>query len=154
MGEITAGKIGRRIWFHPGDVVQELEFELLHGEAYGVNHVARSGDPDGSVWFQDALAGGEPGAIEFVIDVGAARAIPFAFVHADHLAGVAGDAVVREKIGRVGEDQVHDAFAEAREDVETIALEDTDVMFLIAEDGFGKLLTDARRFNCGCRNFG
>jgi hypothetical protein len=51
VGEIAAGKIRRRIWFHPGNVVQELAFELLHGEAYGMDHVAGAGDPDGSVGF-------------------------------------------------------------------------------------------------------
>jgi len=89
-----------------------------------------------------------------VIRVGAARAIPFSLVYADHLAGVAGDAIVRKKIGRVGEDQVHDTFAEARENVETIALKDSDVMFLIAEDRFRKAGSGVGRFGCGGRNFG
>ncbi|HEV2315735.1 MAG TPA: hypothetical protein VGR94_10545 [Candidatus Acidoferrales bacterium] len=60
--------------------------------------------PDGAVGFQNALAGGEPGAIEFMIFDGAARAVPCAFVDADHFAGVAGDAAVGEEIRRVGED--------------------------------------------------
>jgi hypothetical protein len=84
-----------------------------------------------------------------VIGVGAAGAVPFSLVHADHLAGVAGDAIVGEKIGRVGEYQVDDTCAEARKDVEAITLQDTDVMFLVAEDRFGKAGSDVRCFDCG-----
>src|SRR5258706_2863905 len=62
-----------------------------------------AGDPDGAVGFQDALRGGEPGAIEFVIAVGSARFVPIAFVYGDHFAGVAGDAAVGEEIRRGGE---------------------------------------------------
>src|SRR5258707_15611910 len=61
-----------------------------------------AGDPDGAVGFQDALRGGEPGAIEFVIAVGSARFVPIAFVYGDHFAGVAGDAAVGEEIRRGG----------------------------------------------------
>jgi hypothetical protein len=67
---------------------------------------------------------------------------------------MASDSVVREKIGRVGEYQVNDTLREARKDVEAIALKDSDVMFLIAEDRFGKVRTDVRCFDCGCHNFG
>ena len=67
VGEIAAGKIGRRIGFLPGDVVEDLEAELLHGEADGMDDVAGAADPDGAVGFEDALAGGEPGAVEVVI---------------------------------------------------------------------------------------
>ena len=66
VGEIAAGEIGRRIGFDPGDVVEELEAELLHGEADGVDDVAGSADPDGAVGLEDAPAGGEPGAVEFM----------------------------------------------------------------------------------------
>ena len=66
VGEIAAGEIGRRIGFDPGNVVEELEAELLHGEADGMDDVAGAADPDGAVGFEDALAGGEPGAIELV----------------------------------------------------------------------------------------
>ena len=72
VGEIAAGEIGRRIGFDPGDVVEELEAELLHGEADGMDDVAGAADPDGAVGFQDALAGGEPRAVEVVVGVGAA----------------------------------------------------------------------------------
>src|SRR5579863_4890467 len=64
--EIAAGKIGRWIGFDPGNVVQELEAELLHGEADGMDHVAGAADPDGAIGLEDALAGGEPSAIEFM----------------------------------------------------------------------------------------
>jgi len=58
VGEIAAGEVGRRIRLNPGDVVQELEAELLHGEADGVDDVGGAGDPEGTVGLEDALAGG------------------------------------------------------------------------------------------------
>ena len=84
VGEIAAGKIGRWIGFDPGDVVQQFEAELLHGEADGMDHVAGAADPDGAVGFQHALAGGEPGAIEFMVGVGTRETVPLAFVDGDH----------------------------------------------------------------------
>ena len=51
MGEVAAGEIGRRIGLDPGNVVEELEAELLHGEADAMNDVSRAGDPDGGVRF-------------------------------------------------------------------------------------------------------
>jgi len=66
VGEVAAGEIGRGIGLDPGNVVQELEAELLHGEADGMDDVGGAGDPDGAVGLQDALAGGEPGSVEFV----------------------------------------------------------------------------------------
>ena len=56
--------------------------------------------------FEEALRGGEPGAVEFVIGVRAFGFVPIAFVDGDHFAGVAGDAAVGEEVGRVGEDEV------------------------------------------------
>ena len=138
VGEIAAGKIGRRIGFDPSDVVQELEFELLHGEADGMDHVAGAADPDGAIGLENALAGGEPGAIELMVGVSAAGTVPFAFIDADHAAGVAGDAVVREEVGRIGEDEVDGVGGEGGENVEAIALEDADVCVGSRKTGAGR----------------
>ena len=51
VGEIAAGKIGRRIGLDPGNVVEEFEAELLHGEADGMDDVSGAGNPDGGVGF-------------------------------------------------------------------------------------------------------
>jgi len=139
VSEIAAGEIGGRVGLDPGNVVQKLEIKLLHGEADGMDYVAGAADPNGSVGLEDALAGGEPCAIEFVVGVGAARTVPVAFVDADHAAGVAGDSVVGEEIGRVSENQVHAGFGNFCEDFEAIALEDFDVMFWVVEDGRGQM---------------
>ena len=90
----------------PGDVVEELEAELLHGEADAVDDVGGAGDPDGAVGFEEALAGGEPGGVEGMVGVGALGFVPGAFVDGDHFSGVAGNAAVGEEVGRVGEDEV------------------------------------------------
>jgi len=51
VGEIATGEVGRRVGLDPGDVVEELEAELLHGEADGVNDVGGAGNPEGAVGF-------------------------------------------------------------------------------------------------------
>ena len=145
VGEIAAGKIGRGIGLDPGDVVQELELELLQRKTDGMDDVAGAADPDGAVGLEDAVAGGEPGAVEFVVGVGATGTVPIAFVDADHAAGVAGDAAVGKEIGRVGEDEVNGVFGKRGEDIEAIGLEDADVMLVVAEDGGG----ESRRFGYG-----
>ena len=135
VGEIAAGEIGRRIGLNPRDVVEELEAELLHGEADGVDDVGGAGDPEGAVGFEDALAGGEPGAVEFVIGGRALGFVPGAFVDGDHFAGVAGDAAIGEEIGRVGEDEVDGGFGEQGEEFEGVALVEADVVLFVVEDG-------------------
>ena len=109
-----------------------------------MDYVAGAADPNCSVGLEDALAGGEPSAVEFMVCVGAARAVPIAFVDADHAAGVAGDSVVGKKIGRVGENQVHASFGNFCEDFEAVALKDFDVMFWVVEDGRGKMRIRSR----------
>ena len=138
VGEIAAGKIGRRVGLDPGNIVEELEFELLHGEADGMDYVAGAADPNRSVGLEDALASCKPCAVEFMVGVGAARTVPIAFVDADHASGVAGDSVVGEEIGRVGENQVHAGFGNFCQDFQAVALEDFDVMFGVVENGRGE----------------
>ena len=158
VSEVAAGQIGRRIGLDPGNVVEKLEAELLHGEADGMNDVAGAADPNGAVGFENTLAGGEPGAIEFVIFSGAAGAVPCAFVDADHFAGVAGDAAVGEEIRRVGEEEVDTGFGgKGGEDFEAVALVDFDVMFWVVKDGLGQWRHGfgcGRRWICGAGHLG
>jgi len=115
--------------------LRSLKAELLHGEADGMNDVGGAGDPDGAVGLEDTLAGGEPGAVEFMIGVGATGFVPVAFVDADHFAGVAGDAAVGEEVGRVGEDEVDGGFGDFFQDFEAVALVDAEVVFGVVESG-------------------
>ena len=135
VGEIAARKIGRRVGLDPGNVVEEFEAELLHGKADGMDDAGGAADPDGAVGFENALAGSEPGAIEFVIDFGAFGFVPGAFVDADHASGVAGDAAVGEEVGRIGEDEVDGGFGDGGEDFEAIALVEADVVLAVVVDG-------------------
>ena len=137
VGEIAAGKIGRRIGLDPRNVVEELEAELLHGEADGMDDMSGAGDPQGAVGIEDALAGAEPGAIELMIGVGAAGFVPVAFVDGDHSAGVAGDAAVGEEVGRVGEDEVDGILRNGRENLQAVALVQPDMMLWIVECWLG-----------------
>ena len=138
VGEIAAGEIGRRVGLNPGNVVEELEAELLHGETDGMDDVGGAADPDGAVGFQDALAGSEPGAVELVIGAGAFGFVPIALVDADHAPGVAGNAAVGEEVGRVGEDEVDGGFGDEGKEFETVALIEADVVLGVVEDGGGK----------------
>ena len=51
---------------------------------------------------------------------------------------MAGDAVVGEEVGRVGEDEVDAGFGDGGEDVEAVALEDFDVVLGVVEDRGGE----------------
>ena len=135
MGEIPARKIRRRIGLHPGDVVQQFEAELLHGKADRMNHMARPANPNLAVGLERALARREPRTIEFVVGIGPARFVPVALIYAHHAPRVAGDAVVGEKIRRVGENQVHAAFRNRRENLQAVALINLDVVRSVVEHG-------------------
>src|SRR5882724_10366315 len=73
-----------------------------------------------------------------MIGVGAAGFVPFAFIDADHFAGVAGDAAVGEEVGRVGEDEVDGRFGDLGEEVEAVAEVDAEVVLGVVESGGGK----------------
>ena len=51
---------------------------------------------------------------------------------------MAGDAVVGEEVGRVGEDEVDAGCGDGGEDVEAVALEDFDVVLGVLEGGVGE----------------
>jgi hypothetical protein len=133
VGEVAAGEVGRRVGLDPGDVVQQLELELLHRKPDRVNHVAGAADPNRPVGLERALAEEQPGFVELVVGVGAAGAVPVAFVDADHAAGVAGDAVVGEEVGRVGEDEVHRVGREGGEQLQAIPVVNRNVVLCIPE---------------------
>ena len=78
MREVAAGKIRRRVWFFPSDVVQDFEAELLEREADAENHMLSPADPDRAVWLQRTLAASQPSEVELVIEFRAARLVPAA----------------------------------------------------------------------------
>ena len=84
------------------------------------------------------MAGGEPGAVKRMIGVRTARFVPFAFIDADHFAGVAGDAAIGEEVGRVGEDEVDGIFRNGGEDFQAVAVVDAEVVFFVVEGGGGQ----------------
>jgi hypothetical protein len=103
-----------------------------------MDDVGSAGNPDGAVGLEDALAGGKPGAVEFVIGGWTLGFVPVAFVDGDHFAGVAGDAAVGEEVGRVGEDEVDGGFGDGGEDFQAIALVEAEVVFGVVEGGSGE----------------
>jgi hypothetical protein len=69
---------------------------------------------------------------------------------------VAGDAVVGEEVGRVGEDEVDAGFRNRGQNFEAVALIDFDVVLGVVEDGLGERGGAARgriaRDGCGVRH--
>src|SRR5258707_14417050 len=64
VGEVAAGENGGRVGVDPGNVVEELEAEVLHSEADGMDDVGSGGNPDGAPGVEDAVAGGGLGGGE------------------------------------------------------------------------------------------
>ena len=130
MGEVTAAQVRGRIGLFPGDVVQNLEPELLQGVADAENDVVRAGHPNRAVGFEYSLTASQPFGVEFVVQFRSARDVPVALVHLHHFAGVTGDAAVGEKIRRVGEDGVEPAFGifggDGVQKLQTVAVIKTD----------------------------
>src|SRR5579862_4453438 len=92
--------------------------------------------------------------VPYRVKVRTGQFVPLAFIDTDHAAGVAGDAVVGEEVGRVGEDEVDAACRDGGEDVEAVALEDFDVVLGVVEDGGGEgsafAEASARQIGGGC----
>ena len=90
----------------------------------------RAADPNSAVGFQNALTALKPFMIELVVELRAARFVPIAFIHLDHLPGVAGDAAVGKKIRGIGENGVESALrvfgGDGVEEPETIAVIETE----------------------------
>ena len=109
--EVTAAQIRRRIRLFPGDVVENLEPELLQGVADAENDVVRAGHPNRAVRLEHALTPPQPFGVELVVQFRSARDVPVAFIHLHHFARViphCGTAV-RQEIRRVGKDGVEPA---------------------------------------------
>lgn len=92
--KIPTRQIRRRIGFFPGDVIENLEPELLHGVANTENDVVRAGHPDRAVRLENTLTALQPFRVEFVIQLRPARLVPFAFVDLHHLSRVARNATI------------------------------------------------------------
>src|SRR5215213_10207498 len=132
--EVAAREVGRRVDLVPRDVVQNLVAESLQREADAVDVVRRARDPDCAVRLEQALALFQPHAVEFVYLFKRRGLVPGALVDADHLARLAGDAVVREKVGRVRENHVEHLGARAAQQFQGIALVETNPVLLVNED--------------------
>src|SRR5690606_35657148 len=96
VGEVAAGQVGSGVRLVPGDGVENVEAELLHGEADREDHVVGAGNPYRSRRLEDALDLFEPPALEGVILRQAARRIPLPLVHRCPPAALTGEAAVGE----------------------------------------------------------
>ena len=139
--EVTAAQVRGRIRLFPGDVVQNLEPELLHRVADAENDVVRAGHPNGAVRLEHALTTSQPFGVEFVVQFRSTRDVPVALIHLDHFARVAGDTAVREEIRRVGKDSVESAVRifgrDGVEQFEAVAVVEADEGGVGLEDEFG-----------------
>ena len=137
MGEVAAGKIGRGVGLDPGNVVEELEAELLHGEADAVDDVGGAGDPDGAVGFEDPLGGGEPGAVEFVIRSGPRDLSQAPLLTETILPAWQVMPPLERKYGGSAKTR-STGFGDGLEDFEAVALVDAEVVFFVVEGGSGE----------------
>ena len=104
--ETAAAEIRWRRRLFPHDIVQYPVANLLHCKTDAQIDVQRAAYPNGPVRFENAVAGGQPRAIEFMVQVDAAASVPVALVDLDHAAGDAGDPVVRQQIGGIRPDTI------------------------------------------------
>lgn len=77
-----------------------------------------------------------------MVEVGPLRLVPLALVHGHHLARVAGDAVIGQEIGRVGEDQVHAVAGNGGQNLQATALVNFYVVLRIVKDRLGQQASD------------
>jgi hypothetical protein len=97
-----------------------------------------------AVRLEHALAGGQPGAVEFMVEVGSFGLIPRALVYGNHFARVAGDAVVGEEIRRVGKNQVNAIGGDSGQNFQAIALVNLEVVLGVVKDRRGQRIFDGR----------
>src|SRR5690606_38457945 len=88
------------------------------------DHVLGARDPHGARRLEDPLDLPQPVPLEGVVRREAARRIPLPLVHPRTSAALAGEAAVREVIGRIGEDQIDAGGRESGEEVQAVALDD------------------------------
>lgn len=142
VGEVAAGKVGRRVGLFPGDVVEDFEPQLLQRVPNGEDDVQGAADPEGAMGLEDALAASKPFAVEFVVEGRPAGFIPIALVHLHHPARVAGDAAVGEEVGRVGKDAVEAALGifggNGIEEFEAVAVVEPKPAVIVAVDEAGR----------------
>ncbi len=107
IGEAPATKIRHRVRLPPDDVVEDPEAEILHQRPDAEDVVVAADHPDGAVRLQEAAAGGDPVAGEFVIGREAGEFVPI-------LGDAVDPAVVGPQqfigdlqiVGGIGEDQI------------------------------------------------
>ena len=127
----------RGIGFVPGDVVENFEAQSLQGEADAENVVVGARNPKRAVGFEQALALAQPAQIEGVNLLESLGFVPIAFVNGNHLPILAGDSARREKIGRIGKNQVESLAFSAMQQFERIALIQAQPAFGVVPERFG-----------------
>ena len=122
VGEVAAGEVRRRVDFVPGDVVEDFVVQHLQSISDAVNVVGGARHPDRAVGLQDSAALVKPQEVKRVVADDALRLVPAAFIHAHHTSPDTGDAAIREKIGRIGEDHIHRLIAHPAQQLQRIGL--------------------------------
>ncbi len=127
VGEVAAGDVGRRVGLGPRDDVENLEAQFSEAVGDGEDVVVGAGNPDGAVVLHLVAAEAYPAFVEVVDFLGRAAAVPFALVDGYDFAGLHGDSVVGEEVGRVGKYHV-EVEVELWEQLKGIAMKEGEVM--------------------------
>ena len=82
----------------------------------------RSANPNRPIVFEHSSAKANPFSVEGEFLLWGQGLIPFPFVNAHLLSGMAGNAAARKKIWRIGENHVHGFFRNPLQDIEAVTL--------------------------------
>jgi len=120
-GEVSAAKVGRGVGLVPRNVVEQLVFRQLQGEAAGIDRMVRPADPDRARRLQDLPTRGDPSLMECKVSHRAFTLVPFSLIYTDALARVTGKPVVGKVVGRIGKDHIDGIGLDIREKIEAVS---------------------------------
>ncbi len=127
--EIATRQMRRRVGFVPRDVVEDFKTEGLQRETDRINVVRSARNPQRAVGLEQAMALRQPLRVEFVNLRGSRAFVPVAFVNGDHVPVLASDAARRQKIRRIGKNQIERFAFRAFKKFERVALIQTNAAF-------------------------
>ena len=93
--------VGRRVVLNPNEVVDDPETEALQREAGAEDYVVRAGDPQRTVWLENAPRLPEPPDVELVILLESHRPVPLTLVNRRYAVTLHAYAAAREPVRRI-----------------------------------------------------
>ena len=142
----------RRIGFVPRDVVENFKSQRLQREADAEYIVVGARNPDRAIGLEQAMTFAQPVQVKGVNLLEGRGFVPLAFVDRNHAPALASHAAARQKIRRIGEDEIEGCGFGAVQKREGIALIQTQTAPRIEPVRFGIGLRNSG-FNFGARGW-